>query len=176
MSFLDGMIRQREYNRWLESMERERAVDLNKSECQRCGYCCAVRPCIPTPNELKEIAKFLDMDLKKCIKTYFVVDRLWLHEEYYIFPAKKCQKDVTGEYLESERTFDKGYCIFYDEKKKECRIYSVRPIMARNTACWIDNGKCQTDEALKSWKEVDFSEFLEQETINRIKYEFDLIF
>lgn len=151
------------YITWLESLKGKRAVDLGKQECQRCGFCCAMRPCIPTPNELRTIAEFLNMTTKECVQKYFVVDRLGGRETKFIFPAKESQTDITGRFIDWERTYDKDYCIFYDKEGRKCKIYPVRPEYAKTTSCWIEESleaqQNATDKALKDWETVDFSEF-----------------
>lgn len=139
-----------------ERSKHKSAVMKGKTYCLRCGMCCMQRPCIPTPKEFYKIAKFLKMSPKNTLEKYFVIDALAEGETKFIFPAKTTQLDITGKYISSNRTFDKGYCVFYDKKKKICKIYSVRPKMARITNCW-DGKDGNSNESIKQWKDFDFS-------------------
>ena len=152
---IHGIMAYGNYRAWEESLHGKRAVDLGKNECTRCGACCARRPCIPTPTELEKIAEYLHMSAKEAIQKYFVIDRMPFHSEYFIFPAKKSQEDLTGAFVPAYRTFDEGYCIFFDQEKRACKIYPVRPRTAREQNCWQkDNGKA-TEQALAAWKRCD---------------------
>ena len=146
------------YDAWLKKLQGKRALDLKKEECLKCGYCCGMRPCIPTPEELKEIAKFLKMKVNEMVEKYFVCDSYdWMNK--FIFPAKETQLDITGTFIDSDRTYDTGYCVFFDKKKKECKIYPVRPQHARETDCWINTNGETTKKALAEWKGVDCKKF-----------------
>jgi len=147
------------YVGWLRRLHKasETAEKLGLTECNRCGFCCARRPCIPTPDELKIIADYLGMDVKDMIAKYFVADRLGGKSTEFIFPAKKSQLDITGTFIEWDRTYDTGYCVFYDEEKRECKIYEVRPQNARDTNCW--ESKDSTDKTLEKWEDVDLEDF-----------------
>jgi len=88
------------------------------------------------------------------------MDRIGGTTTNIIFPAKDIQTDITGTFVEWRRTYDEGYCIFYDKTKKLCKIYAVRPKDADDTYCWKENNG-SVDETLKTWENVDFSEFSE---------------
>lgn len=163
-----------DYQSWVEGLQGDRAVDVGASECQMCGHCCAYRPCIPTPAELRKIAKFLKMPVKEAVKKYFVLDRLPNPNNPFLFPAKTTQQDLTGHGVPSYRTFDKGYCVFFD-KETGCKIYPVLPYMAKNSYCWKDNGKSDlTTPAVSSWKDIDLSKFgITSENIAELDYDPD---
>jgi len=116
-----GFLMACDYQDWLKTLEGKRACDINKKTCQRCGHCCAKRPCIPTPRELHKIADFLGIPTKEAVKKYFLIDSFSSSPDgdKFIFPCKDTQTDITGQYIEAERTYDKGYCIFYDKIKKD---------------------------------------------------------
>ena len=168
MSFIPSMLEsfqlQDKYSRWLDSIRGNRAVDLGKKECLRCGFCCATRPCIPTPTELLKIAEFLKIPLVGCVKKYFVVDRIGGTSAYIIFPANSAQTDITGTFVSWRRTYDTGYCIFFDEEVKECKIHSVRPKLAKISFCWINNDDeydTVRAETLSSWENMNPEKFPE---------------
>ena len=153
-----------EYASWLKSLEGKRAKDLGKTECQRCGYCCACRPCIPTPDELRTIVKFLTIGVKEAVKKYFVIDALEEEGTKFLFPAKETQIDLCGRYVPWRRTYDKGFCIFFNKQTHECKIWPVRPKCAQTFECWTEdvNGEEELKQVINSWKGVDFSEFIEE--------------
>lgn len=156
---MEGMVLRAVYQEWLGRLEQELqpAYLQGKQECVQCGLCCARRPCIPTPDELKAIAEFLGMELEEAVGKYFVGDRLNGSNVEYIFPAKHSQKDIVGTYLPWRRTFDEGYCIFFDEEVRACTIEAVKPASAKNQKCWVisDTGPI----ALESWSGVDIASY-----------------
>lgn len=85
-------------------------------ECSRCGNCCGMF--IPfTDAELEEIKKYVK---KHNIKPY---DRM---------------NKLTGQFS--------AHCCFYDENKKECRIYPVRPYVCRDFICSRKNWREYRDK------------------------------
>jgi len=121
-------------------LERKRkkfktAEDLKRKKCIKCGWCCNVRSCIPTPKELKKIAKFLTLTPKECINKYFAIDRENSEPIYFVKPIGINQKDLIGKFIPNDRTFNEGQCIFLD-KNNLCKIHSVKPKHAKITSCW----------------------------------------
>lgn len=160
--FVDSVLLRLEYNDFLNSIKHRRADQLKRTECLRCGYCCAARPCIPTPQELIKIAKFLKMNIVDMVKKFFVADRIGGCNQTIIFPAKKTQKDITGTFISCQRGYDIGYCIFFDEEEHLCKIHPVRPLMAAAHKCWKDD-KFQMDVIIEStmrdWKGINLTEY-----------------
>ena len=145
------------YSSWIkEQLEtHRRAVDLGLDHCVKCGMCCMARPCIPTPHELEKIADFLQLDLDDCIKQYFVIDKLGGEEQSFLFPAKETQKDITGTFVPWRRTYDRGNCIFFTEEDG-CKIYEVRPKMARESECWNEtDSKDLQMKAIEEWANLE---------------------
>lgn len=162
MSYLLSLMAREDYHDYIDS-EREKvktASDLGLEECQKCGHCCMIRPCIPTPKELTKIAEYLGLNLRDCVQRYFVADRLGNRDTPYLFPAKDTQMHLAGKYLTWQQGFDRGYCNFYDKTKKICRIWEVRPRIAREVACWHTHGDADSDlllgEVLEEWEGFDF--------------------
>ena len=55
-----------------------------------------------------------------------------------------------------ERSFDHGYCHFYDEETRLCAIYQVRPKTAQEYGCWIDQEALDDYEYIyELWRETD---------------------
>lgn len=132
-------------------------------ECQKCGYCCHARSCIPTPQELKEIAKFLKLSPNQLINKYFAVDVKSFGDTYYVKPIGINQKDLVGKFIPADRTYDEGKCIFLEDTNL-CKIYPVRPQSAKEAQCW----KFKIYKAnLISWSDdVLFKEFgIDKKTI-----------
>ena len=100
------------------------------------------------------------MSTKEAVKKYFIIDSFSSSPDgdKFIFPCKEMQTDITGEYIGAERGYDKGYCIFYDKEKKECKIYPVRPKDARLQKCWEKDAEY---DPIKEWKNVDWFEFVD---------------
>lgn len=151
---MSGIFKQFEEQDRLNRLEKrlKSAKILNKTKCIRCGFCCHRKTCIPTPAELKKIAKFLKMTTKELISKYYAIDRKWTDNTYYLKPVGIKIKDLVGKYIPSERTYDEGKCIFLEKKGKKfsCKIYPVRPKTARITKCWTE--KTTKYNPIKSWK------------------------
>ena len=157
----EGIFASIKYGEYLKHAKatHTRAVDIEKAECIKCGFCCLQRPCIPTPKEFEEIAKFLDITPSEALKKFFVIDALETGGTKFVFPAKESQLDITGHYVPWRRTYDEGYCIFFDKTEKKCKIWIVRPNTARVMECWSNSDeKVARDEALKAWENFNFSE------------------
>jgi len=169
MSFFSGMLEswslRDNYVTWLKKLEvdSDKASKNGMKECNRCGWCCARRPCMPTPNEIKQISDYLGLEVKEMVKKYFVADRLGGYSTKFIFPAKETQLDITGTFIDWERTYDKGYCVFYDKESRVCKVHEVRPYNAKITNCWEDFNKElheeETAKRMSLWDEVKLEDF-----------------
>lgn len=111
------------------------AMYLGKTECQRCGFCCLKRPCVPMPDELPTIAEYLGITAKQLAKEYCVVGIR--NSIPYLLFAWETQKDLLGKLLPWYRTWDRGYCIMFDKENRACKIYPVRPLSAKLLQCWV---------------------------------------
>lgn len=150
-------------DKWLATFHGHRAVDLGKKECQRCGWCCAVRPCIPTPEELRWIADYLGLSLKDAVQKCFVFDEFQEVGPTFIAPARATQLDLAGHMLSSYRTYDGSLCVFYDQAEHRCRLQAVKPLQARLIRCWdkdCTHGPMATLNAVLSWKDIVFEEYV----------------
>lgn len=114
--------------------------------CVQCGYCCNVRSCIPTPDELVVIAEFLKVSTEALIDEYFVID-VGDDTNYFLKPAGENTLEYVGEFLPASETFGEGACVFLKENK--CKIYEVRPKSARQVECW--NKDEELFDAKPSW-------------------------
>ena len=115
--------------------EKGFAFSFDSNKCQECGgkCCCGESGYIfVNAKEIENIAKFLEMDFESfCLK--FV-------------------KKVGYRYslIEKKEKNGMGYaCVFFDEEKKQCKIYSVRPNQCVKFPFW----DCYKD---------DFSELLKE--------------
>ena len=156
MIFFIGFAMRARWIEWLENEEsnHKTASDLKKTECQRCGLCCLRAPCIPTKDEFIKIVKFLKLSKEETIKKYFVCNAKESGGTKFLAPARSDQLDITGTYISFDRTYDRGYCIFYDKEKKICKIHEAKPKVARETECWTDD-EIDSKDAIDSWKGID---------------------
>lgn len=114
------------------------SVDLDLNECKACGYCCYYSVCIPTPDELDDIAKFLgysdplDFILEKCAFAHYHKEKLCI-----IYPRflTKSKMNLAGKQLFILDFYDKKGCIFLTEDNK-CQIHKVKPNEAKIQKCW----------------------------------------
>jgi len=137
----------------IEFLEKERllhktARDTGLTECQHCGYCCLRRSCIPLPKEMPAIAKYLGLSPHELARQHMVAD---IHiGNYCLLWALEIQLDLTGKLLPYNRTYDRGYCHFFDRKTHLCLIYPVRPKSAIDIECW-NNSKASKVEPWAKW-------------------------
>jgi Fe-S-cluster containining protein len=153
----DGIFKSMEYGDYLEreKYRHNSAEKLGKKECQKCGFCCLQRPCNPTVEEFYKIAEFLKMTPEKCAKKYFVIDSFSTGGIKFLFAAKTEQLDITGKYISYDRTYDKGYCVFFN-KKKGCKLQSVKPEQAKKLKCWKGDEE-KGNPYIETWKNFDWS-------------------
>jgi len=153
MDILSAFVERDVYRLWLEKTEKERntAKLQGLTECQCCGFCCARRTCVPLPDELESIAANLQLSVDEMIGKYMVGDAqstesgAWAQ---FLRWANTAQLDLTGTFLSTDRTYDKGDCVLYDPQKRECRIWAVRPVDAQQTTCWKPY---QGDDSRDGW-------------------------
>ncbi len=168
MSFMTGMmeswsLRDR-YLSWMRSLESssDRSSKNGMTACNKCGFCCARRPCVPTPDEVKIIADYLGLGIKEMVHKYFIADDLGDGTKF-IFPAKETQLDITGTFIDWRRTYDKGYCVFFNKERELCKIHEVRPRDAKTTNCWkeLDDETYKQEKATRMalWDKADLTEF-----------------
>ena len=152
-AFLEAFAERDIYYSWCkaEQEKRQTASFLGLKECQRCGWCCAKRTCIPTPDELQPIADYLGLAVPEMIEQYMVGDQQNGH--YFVRFANVQQLDVLGEFLDWKRTYDKGDCILYDLVNRTCKIWPVRPQDARIMFCW--NEEEPEWDSRTEWNEGD---------------------
>jgi Fe-S-cluster containining protein len=92
-------------------------IDMSVNhKCSRCGNCCGLF----IPFTEKELS-----DLKGYVK------------KHNIQPATNRLNKMTGEF--------KAHCCFYDETKKMCTVYEVRPFACRDFKCDRKNWKAKRD-------------------------------
>lgn len=135
MGFMDGWMKGEFERARLEALEKQfdTAKKLGVDECQKCGFCCHKRTCIPTPCELTEISKFLHLTAEEGINEYFCIDRANFSNIYYVKPAGINNLDYVGRFLPTDKTFNEGQCVFLTENNL-CKIYDVRPEQAKGQA------------------------------------------
>ncbi len=79
-------------------------------ECKRCGFCCKGESTISlSEKDISKIAVFLNLTKSEFLKKYTV---------------KKGKFRI-------ELKVKNGFCIFFDEKKRICKIHPVKPEKCR---------------------------------------------
>jgi len=93
---------------------------FNVDACKECeGNCCIGESGYiwVTPKEIKDIAQFLKISENIFIERFLI-------KVGYKFSIK-------------EKPFKNGYaCLFFDENKKRCSIYPIRPTQCRTFPFW----------------------------------------
>ncbi|MGB9761380.1 MAG: YkgJ family cysteine cluster protein [Caldimicrobium thiodismutans] len=79
---------------------------MKEFHCKRCGFCCKGNSTVGlSEEEIQRIADFLGFSKEEFLEKYTL---------------KKGTKRV-------EMKIKDGYCIFYDKKRKRCKIHPVKP-------------------------------------------------
>ncbi|PPD58055.1 YkgJ family cysteine cluster protein [Dehalogenimonas etheniformans] len=150
-----------EYESYLRlmSLRNPMAVKFGVKSCQRCGQCC-LRFCTPRPDEIEPIANYLKISVSELIGKYMVIDTPDC-KTFFLRWAKHGEEDITGGRIPTLRTYDRGYCIMFNEKTRTCLIHPVRPREARYVKCWRqDNGLDRNEWGISAWKENDIYKFI----------------
>ena len=97
------------------------------SECARCGICCEKGgPCFHLEDRmLIEKGKIPSKYLYTIRKGELAHDNV-----------KGCLKPVESDIIKIKGKEESWTCIFFDEGKKGCTIYDVRPLECRVLKCW----------------------------------------
>ena len=119
-----------------EKKHSQRARNNGQKSCQLCGFCCLKQPCVPAPGEFNAVAEYLDITPAELASSYAVVNEE--KEGFYLLWARETQADLLGQCLPYYRTYDRGYCVFFNKEAHTCRIHQVRPKTAKETKCWRD--------------------------------------
>ncbi|XUX01091.1 MAG: YkgJ family cysteine cluster protein [Dehalogenimonas sp.] len=117
-----------------EAQHSNRAKGVGLGSCQQCGFCCLSQPCVPHPDEFGKIAEYLGITQGELAHKYTVVNED--KRGYYLLWTRETQDDVAGKYIPFYRTYDHGYCVFFDKSSHSCKIHAVRPQSAKDTRCW----------------------------------------
>lgn len=151
-----------DYDAHTASLARQHfsAVRANTTHCMRCGLCCYQYPCIPRPNEIEPIANYLGLSLRELIDKYMVINTADC-KVYFLRWSKHGEEDIVGKMIPPARTFDRGYCIFFDQNAKSCFVHPVRPKEAESIKCWQkDTGRDRSLWGTTWWKVEDILRFL----------------
>ena len=97
------------------------------SECARCGICCEKGgPCFHLEDRM------LIEKGKIPSKYLYTIRRGELAHDN----VKGCLKPVESDIIKIKGKEESWTCIFFDEGKKGCTIYDVRPLECRVLKCW----------------------------------------
>lgn len=117
--------------------EKGFCFEFDEKACQSCGgKCCTGESgyIFVSLKELEDLSKFLNIEFNILIEKYV--------------------KKVGYKFSFVEKSYNNGFaCIFFDEAKRECSIYEVRPKQCRDFPFW------------KIFLEKDQLEYLKKECI-----------
>jgi Fe-S-cluster containining protein len=113
---------------------REEGFDFSfdPAACEGCvGYCCTGESGYTwvSQQEISRIADYLGREIDALVSDYLVR----IGKQYYIKEVK-----IEGGF----------YCLFFDEKKRQCAIYDARPEQCRTFPFW-EHFKDKPDEAFR---------------------------
>lgn len=134
-----GMLNTIDQQDFLQKKEHElqSARLLGKTECQKSGFCCYQRPATPTPDEVNQIAQYLNLTTETFIQKYLTIDKN--RKDFSIYHFRFISKDypeTAGRFLENSETFNREPCIFLS-KDRLCQIQDVKPRQCREHTCWL---------------------------------------
>lgn len=105
-----------------------------KFECNRCGTCCTDKKTIVnlTKTDIIRLKHSLKLDIKELLEitSFYVLGESQSSEifDQMVIPPILTER---GQSFVALRKKDDGSCIFYNQEKKKCRIYSIRPCFCR---------------------------------------------
>lgn len=100
--------------------------DFVRFKCHHCNHCCTDVVCLPTPWDVRRIAKMIDKDVFEFIEflgpdeveDVEADDPTWLDVDGERYIMALIRDEITG-------------CNFLDNKTKLCSIYEARPLLCR---------------------------------------------
>lgn len=93
---------------------------FDSSKCESCGAKC----CIGESGYI-----YVDEERIKILQEYFSLSLEEVQEKFLI--------KVGARFSFKEKPYEKGWaCIFFDEEKKNCSIYEIRPEQCRTFPFW----------------------------------------
>ncbi len=115
------------------------SFSFNPSKCESCGgNCCTGESGYiwVNPGEAKSMAEYLGLELEDFRKDYMT--------------------KIGYKFSLTEKSYENGYaCVFFDEDKKQCSIYEVRPSQCKSFPFW-DYFKTNKKEAEKECPGIVF--------------------
>lgn len=101
--------------------------------CFKCVGACKQEPGRFAPGEAEKVAKFLNMDFKKFLYRYLIID-YWSGEasngvDLYSYAPKKETVEHSSMYASYEYPFKADRCVFLENDL--CKIHDVKPFECR---------------------------------------------
>ena len=103
--------------------------------CTRCGKCCTDRNTLVnvTYLDILRIIKGLKLNLTESLETFgfYVFDKILSSTDFkkMVIPPIKTERGLAFVGLMKN---SQGECCFYDQIKKKCRIYDLRPLFCKS--------------------------------------------
>ena len=154
MGIMDSIFAITNEGRRVETLMRtaKSAKNLKKKACQRCGACCHVRSCELFPDEVKDIAQYLELPVKEFIEHHLVIDRKNGSDIYFLRVAAVNISDLTGQFIPGHRTFGEGPCIYLksnEDGTHSCFIHDTKPRVAKSHRCWSSKSESDMPEDVR---------------------------
>lgn len=105
-----------------------------KFECNQCGICCTDKKTIVnlTKTDILRLKNGLKLETNELLEitSFYVLDDSQSSEiiDQMVIPPILTEK---GKSFIALRKKENGICIFYNQEKKKCRIYPIRPCLCR---------------------------------------------
>jgi len=116
-------------------------ANSNANCCFECAKCCFTQPCALEPEDLRNIANYLNLTQIEFFNRFLVLDYVETEgaKQYYVCPARKT--DLPGRIVDPDWTFSDSPCIFLQQSR--CSIQDVKPKGGRTYYCGLLTGTAQ---------------------------------
>lgn len=150
-----NMFKRMDYNKRAARLESELKgeEDLNQKRCKKCSFCCWLKPCNLSKNDISIMANHFKTTPQELFKKYLVVDDAGAKPGHFtLTPIRKQWVDYAGTYLPADATYDIDTpCTFLNEDTKKCTLHGLaKPSGGKKTKCWLEK-----DSAIYSFKKEE---------------------
>lgn len=113
--------------------------NLEQKSCNRCTYCCWIKPCNLVKEDVEILANHFNITPKELFETYLVIDTAGVdYGKFTLTPIREEWKVYAGSFLPSNATYDLDTpCIFLNKEEKKCSLHdTAKPKGGKEMECW----------------------------------------
>lgn len=143
------------------------AFEVKGNECTRCSFCCWVKPCKLSKDDVIAMSEKFGISPEDLFRTYLIIDIDNQEGNMCITPIRKNNRKYAGTLITSKNSFNvDAPCVFL--KEKQCTIQDLKPEGAKRYKCW--NAPETIEESMKLCKDLYWSKF-DIENMFKVKLE-----